>query len=89
MKEEINFSEMLFNRDKRLLDCITNLQEELEEEKRIEQEDFKTIQNLEEENERLEALIELIYYKIQLNDEQQELLDSLLQGEDTNVKDKR
>ena len=31
-----------------LLDYITNLQEELEEEKRIEQEDLKTIQELEE-----------------------------------------
>ena len=36
-----------------LLDYITYLQEELEEQKRIEQADFKTIQNLEEENERL------------------------------------
>ena len=36
-----------------ILDYITNLQEELEEEKRIEQADFKIIQNLEEENERL------------------------------------
>ena len=39
-----------------LSDYITNLQEELEEEERIEQADFKTIQNLEEENERLKEL---------------------------------
>lgn len=31
MNNEINFSEMLFNRDERLLDYITNLQEKYEE----------------------------------------------------------
>ena len=41
-----------YDLEKQLLDHITNLQEELEEEKRIEQEDLKTIQNLEEENKR-------------------------------------
>lgn len=41
------------NEMKAMYDYITNLQEELEEEKRIEQADFKTIQNLEEENEKL------------------------------------
>ena len=35
--------------DENIKDYITNLQEELEEQKRIEQADFKTIQNLEEE----------------------------------------
>jgi len=39
MNEEINFSEMLFNRDERLLDYITNLQHRVEQ--------------LEKENERL------------------------------------
>ena len=45
-------------RIKKLGDYITNLQEELEEQKRIEQADFKTIQNLEEENERLKELLQ-------------------------------
>lgn len=43
---------------KEILDYITNLQEELEEQKRIEQADFKIIQNLEEENERFKNDIE-------------------------------
>ena len=40
----------------KLLDYITNLQEELEEEKRIEKESLKTIQNLEEDNKQLKEL---------------------------------
>ena len=39
-----------------VLDYITDLQEELEEEKRIEQEDLKAIMNLEEENQQLKEL---------------------------------
>ena len=41
------------NEAKQIEDYITNLQQELEEEKRIEEADLKTIQRLEEENERL------------------------------------
>lgn len=41
-----------------LYDYITNLQEELEEEKRIEQASLDTINNLQEENERLKQKLE-------------------------------
>ena len=41
------------NEAKQIEDYITNLQQELEEEKRIEEADLKTIQRLEEENERI------------------------------------
>lgn len=43
--------------EKDLLDYITNLQEELEEEKRINQEDLKYIDEL---NERIEKAVELL-----------------------------
>jgi hypothetical protein len=46
--KEMNLSEMLFNRDERLLDCITNLQEEnrqtklLKERYQLEKETYKS-----------------------------------------------
>ena len=49
MKDEIkemNFSEMLFNRDERLLDYITNLQEEKERYKKNIDEAIKELETL-------------------------------------------
>ena len=55
IKEIIDCLELALDSEsyKTLLDYITNLQQEIEEEKRIEEADLKTIQRLEEENERL------------------------------------
>lgn len=44
----------------KLHDYITNLQQELEEEKRIEEADLKTIQRLEEENKRLKEYYDIV-----------------------------
>lgn len=51
---------------KQILDYITNLQEELEEEKRINQEDLKLIDELQQENEKWWAIIK--DYEMDLHD---------------------
>ena len=78
--KEFHYIDIRYEKCDLLLDYITNLQEELEEEKRIEQADFKTIQNLEEENQRLKELCNK--YEEEHNnefkiwkDERQQLLD--------------
>ena len=52
--KEMNLSEMLFNRDERLLDYITNLQKTQET---LIKNDNEIITNLQEENERLNNII--------------------------------
>lgn len=65
--KEMNFSEMLFNRDERLLDYITNLQEENERLKQYKEDnflyDFEELQdkviNLQKENIELNRMCEI------------------------------
>jgi len=91
MKEEINFTEMLFNRDERLLDLITNLQEE-NERLHIQLEDraYEQIKFLYKDyKSRIDKAIEkLKYYKAKPYSEYDSDdvivdLDWILQGEDT------
>lgn len=92
MKDEINYSEMLFNRDERLLDYITNLQTIEREYSSILSENAELenkITNLQQENERLKedkkkARECINYYAIEDDDfnklynvEEQELLEIL------------
>ena len=58
--DHIQFANLTNYEIRALLDYITNLQEELEEEKRIEQESLKTIQDLQEEIQKRDAYIKYL-----------------------------
>ena len=61
MKDEINYSEMLFNRDERLLDYITNLQKE---NKYLNLQLDQALKDYDELQERIDKAIEEINYMI-------------------------
>ena len=78
IKEIIDCLELALDSEsyKTLLDYITNLQQEIEEEKRIEEADLKTIQRLEEENERLKEWKEdLLKENIELENIRKEAIE--------------
>ena len=65
---------------------ITNLQEELEEEKRIEQESLKTIQDLQEENKRFKDIAKKMHLWIFLHSgDEQKIYDELGLTEEENI----
>ena len=63
--KEVNLSEMLFNRDERLLDYITNLQKENEKLKETLQTDrlMKAFMVEHNRNEKAVELLQLLHYK--------------------------
>lgn len=60
--KEMNFSEMLFNRDERLLDYITNLQEENKRLKEIINDDMTTyLKGLEDGKDKMKECYDSVY----------------------------